>query len=500
MVKKTFFIVLSACFIHLTSVLAGEFTANVSNKQVHLSESFWLSLTLKDASSKGTPDTSVLNEYFTINSQQYSNNATFFNGKASSSISWKLSLTPKKEGNIEIPSITIDTAEGPLTTQSIKLEVTKNSHPQPAIDSIGLKISAKISNPSPYKNEPIIYTASLTSKMPLYNLQTQKLQMQDAIVELIEEPRLEEKMIEGDLLNVVEFTYLITPLKADSLKIPSIVIHGALPQKRKGYFDDDLDPFAMVQGFDFLKPFTLMTEEIQLHVQPAIAGISPWLPGKALSLEEQWTNDQTLRVGEPFIRSIIIKAEGVKASQLPPLEDLQGHNSSFKIYNDKPTEQEHMLKGVLHSLRKEQYTLIPQQPGTQILPEVSITWWDTVNKEKRTSSIPARTVQILPLLETTASSPHANASSPTAEIAKETTSESIRSPFFLYVIIGILSFLLLTALAWGVSLHRKIASLTQETIQMPIKPQPAKLKKSAFRNITMVQKEKREKLPDLNPT
>lgn len=493
MVKKTF-LILSAYFTLAFghSLIAGEFTANVNNTQLHLSESFSLNLTLKDTSSNGTPDFSSLKENFLIQSQHHLSNTTILNGKISSNITWKLSLMPKQEGVLEIPSITIDTAEGILSTQPIKLNITK-SVSQTTSDINGPKITTKVSNSSPYKNEPLVYTASLTSKIPLYNLQTQKLQMQDAIVELIEEPRLEEKLIDGSLLNVVEFTYLITPLKADSLKIPSIIIQGALPQKRKNSFDDDLDPFSMMQGFDLLKPFTLMTEEIQLQVQPAISGISPWLPAKAIDLQEQWPNDKGLRVGEPFSRSIIIRAEGVKASQLPHLEDLQNLNSPFKIYSDKPEEQENILEGMLHSIRKEQYTFIPQQSGTQTLPELSITWWDTTKKEKRISSLPARTVTILPPLEAATFSPHEPALK-SAETTKEIATGPIQSSFFLYAIIGILSFLLLTALVWGFTLHRKIVRLTPKPAKPELRKKIIEPAEGEFH------KSKKEKLPDLNPT
>jgi hypothetical protein len=493
MVIKT----LSVFLLSLTSAFflaSGEFRASVSSTNVHLSENFFLTLTLKDASPKEAPVVSALKKHFLIHSQQHSMNTTIVNGRVSSSITWKLSLTPKIEGSVPIPSITVHTAEGPLSTQPITLNVIKGSPPQSSMDSVGLNIVTQMSNASPYKNEPLIYTAFLTSKKPLYNVQTQKIQVEDAIVELLEEPKLEEKVIGEDVLHVVEFTYLITPLKAGPLKIPSITIQGAIPQQRqaRSFFNDD--PFALLQGFDSLKPFNLMTEEIQLDVQPAIAEVSPWLPAKVLTLEEQWPSDQTLRVGEPFSRGVLIKAEGLKASQLPHLEDLQGQ-SAFKVYADKPKEQEKVFQNTIHSMLQKHYTLIPQQAGSWELPEISISWWDSANKVKRISTIPARTVQILPALATATSVPKEIASTPTTTAPIP----SDHSPFLLYGIIGILTFFLTAALLWGITLQRKIASLTQDLPQKPIKPPAAKPNKPIV-PVTAVQKEKNEKLPDLNPT
>lgn len=501
MVKKTFFIALSTLFLSLTSnavLIAAEFIASVSDKEVHLSKSFSLNLTLKDTAPKEAPTITALKDHFLIHSQQQSSSTTIINGKVSSSITWKISLIPKVEGIIQIPPINIETEEGVLSTEAITLNVRKASNSQSNEDSAGMDIITKMSNTSPYKNEPAIYTASLTSKTPLYNVQTQKLQIENAIVEFLGEPKLEEKIIEGVLLNIVEINYLITPLKPGPLIIPPIAIQGAIPEKRKGqgrsFFNDNLDPFGIMQG-DRLKPFALMTEEITLDIQPAVSEVSPWLPAKTLTIEELFPNDQTLRVGEPFSRGFLITAEGVKTSQLPHLEDLQGENSTFKVYTDKPEERETVSEDIIHSMRKEQYTLIPQQTGTWILPEISISWWDSIKKEKKIATVPARTVYVLPALINEPPISNEISSNPI-----ETPISSAPTPYVLYTIIAILTCLLIAALLWGLILQRKTTSLTKDPSQKMVKPQADKPKKSVPSPVKVVQTEKKEKLPDLNPT
>lgn len=502
MVKKTVIIALSAFFLSVTSAVflsAGEFTAAVSSTQVALNENFTLSLTLKDASAKEAPVASALKKHFLIRSQQQSTNTTIVNGRVSSSVIWRLTLTPRVDGVIQIPPITVDTTQGPLSTQPITLNVAKSGSLLSSVDSAGLNLITKVSNASPYKNEPFIYTALLTSKTPLYNVQAQKIQAEDAIVELVADPKLEERVIDGVSLNVVEFNYLITPLKPGSLTIPPIAIQGAIPLKRRGqsssFLNDSFDPFAIVQGFDILKPVTLMTDEIHLDVQPAIPEVSPWLPAKRLILEEQWSSDQTLRVGEPFSRGFLIKAKGLKVSQLPHLEDLQSEGSTFKVYADKPEEQEAMFQGVMNSIRKEQYTLIPQQAGTTVLPEISISWWDSGKKEKQIATIPARTLEILPALATATSIFQQTGDIPTTTAATEVSVAPVSLPYLLYGIIGTLAFCLAAALLWGFTLQRKIASFTGGSSQKPVQPQAAKPKTSA-----VLQQERKERLPDLNPT
>ncbi|MGE0634637.1 MAG: BatD family protein, partial [Pseudobdellovibrionaceae bacterium] len=261
MVKKTFFIVLSAFFLNLISTTllgAADLTASVSSTQVELNDRFSLYLTLKDSSAKEAPDISALKEHFLIHSQHKSTNTTVVNGKVSSNITWKLSLTPKVEGQVQIPPMSINTADGVLSTQPILLNVTKGGDRQSSEDRMGLNMFVKTSSAAPYQNEPIIYTALLTSKLPLYNVQTQKMQVEDAIVELIDEPKLEQKVIDGVMLYTIELNYLITPLKNGSLTIPSVAIQGNILQKRMGqlrsFFTDDFDPFSAMQGFESPEP------------------------------------------------------------------------------------------------------------------------------------------------------------------------------------------------------------------------------------------------------
>lgn len=500
-------LVLSAILlgIHSAAFLdASEFTASVSSTQVHLNESFSLYLTLKDSSPKEAPAAAALQEHFLIGSQHNSTQTTIMNGAVSSSVTWELSLTPKVEGPVQIPPITINTSDGTLSTQPIALNVIKAPDHQLSEDGTGLNMIVKTSNAAPYQNEPILYTALLTSKLPLYHVQTQKMQIDDAIVEMINEPKLEQRVIDGVMLHTIELNYLITALKTGSLTIPSLAIQGNILQKRKGkqrsFFSDDFGPFSGLQPLERPEPFSLLADEIQLDVLPAIPSISPWLPAKELVLEEQWNEGQTLRVGEPFSRSILIKAEGLKASQLPHLEDLQGRSPAFKAYADKPEEQEKMVHGIICSTRKEQYTLIPQEAGACVLPEISIDWWDSLKKEKRTAVIPARTLHVLPALETTTSPSLQNDTLPMQTSSAEIPLSSTRQPFFLYGIIAILSSLLTAALLWGFTLQRKIASLTQAPPKKPTLPPPQKPKKQISPPPAKAQQPKKESLPDLNPT
>ena len=158
----------------------------------------------------------------------------------------------------------------------------------------------------PYKNEPVFYTLRLTTKTHLANVSLQKFTIDDAIVESNGEPKAYKKIIDGIQINVIEFSFIITPLKSGPLTIPPLVVQGGIPMKRTpqrgSFFDDDFDQMFIMPGFERLKPFTLSSNETTLDVQPAVSGITPWLPAKSLKIEEIWDDSQTFQTGEPITR------------------------------------------------------------------------------------------------------------------------------------------------------------------------------------------------------
>jgi len=489
-------------------LLAGEFTASISRKEIHANENFILTLTLKDASPKDNPSIRPLENSFTINSEQHSSNFTLLNGRMSSSTVWKIGLTSAHEGNIVIPSINIQTSEGVLTTQPIAVTVMKEN---PGSSNVphqkDLALVGDVSKKKPYKNEPFFYNVKLVSTLEFANIKMPKLQIPDAIVELSNEPKVYHKIIEGRITNLVDFNYVITPLKSGVLTIPPVILQGNIPAKRQtrgsSLFDEDFDPMSMFHGFVRMEPFTLKSQELQIDVQPAVAGLSPWLPANSLTIEEQWDDHQLLQVGEPMLRSFKITAEGMLSSQLLSLGDLQVGDSNFKIYADKPEINDEINENSIRSSLKGQYTLIPQQAGDLTLPEITIAWWDVTKEAKVMTRLSARTIHILPASY--------NGQDRIALLDDNKLSESghhtevRQKDVLLYVLLGSLALLLAGAVFWVMALQRRIAKMSKMPSTMPANNKIEKVRPKLLQAVQKEKqakeiKDKKEKLPDLNPT
>lgn len=482
-------------------LFSTEFTATVSQTQVHFGNSLTLTLSLKGSSSKANPDIDSLKKSFVIHSQQQSLHTSVFNGQATSSTNWRLVLIPKIEGDVEIPSISVDTSTGTLSTQSIMIQVTKEAAKGSSHAQDGLALTSSVSEENLYKNGTFVYTIQLSSTQNLANLKMENLEVKDAIVESDEKPKIYEQIVNGVQKVFIEYRYYITPIKEGSLTIPPTIIQGGVIVQRKSgrsFFDDDLDLFSM-QGFGRIQPFVLTTEEKTISILPPIAGMDPWLPAKSLKIEEVWNEHQTLQAGEPFNRGFKIKAEGIHSSQLPSLNDLQS-SKSLKIYADKPEISNDFQDSTIHSYRNEQYTIIPQQAGSVILPTIEVEWWNTVENKKMIASIPARKLDILPSSVQITSQTQSPASDQVANLRPISDPMNVQSSFLNYALIGGLILLLILSICWGIFLQRKISRLKADHLPMNREGSSFKQTKPSIDKAYMQRKEKKEKLIDLNPT
>ena len=489
---------------------SGEFEASVSKNAASLNEPITLTLTLKDASPSSNPSLSSLTHAFFIHSEQQFASTQIINGRVSYTMAWKITLSPKKEGQLLIPSISVDTTEGIFSTESIVVEVVKGSVTAPTTNE--MTVVTTLSEKNPYKNQPVFYTVKLIAKVDLANVMMEKFTIDNAIVELTSDPKTYRTIVGGVAHGIVEWNYVITPLKAGELKIPSFTVQGrALTKGRSGDpSDHPFGSFFNMSGLDLMQPFSLPTEEKLLEINAPPPGMSPWLPAKSLKIEEGWDETATIRVGEPLTRSLIIRAEGLSSSQLPHISESEQAASGYKIYADKPESGDEINESGLFSFRKEQYTLIPEQEGDLVLPEIAIAFWDVTKKEKVWAKLPSRTLHVLP--SATQKINEGESTEKEISVLPQVLEEKKATSILMIGIVVSLLLLLLLAIFWAIALQKKLRRMTVAPVEKKevkkeksrlIKPYILKLfsslKLSRFRK-KKSKKDKNEKLPDLNPT
>lgn len=466
--------------------MAAQFSASVDRNQVAVGERLSLMLELSGASAKGSPDVSPLNQHFHVTPGGQSTKTTIVNGNFSSSTHWQYMLIPKEEGKITIPELGIQTSDGDAKSESIELSVMAASSLPDTNQEQSISVSAKASKRDPYKNEPITYKVTFVSQKDLANIQLSELKLDDAIIETVKQPAVYDQIFNGVPVKIIEATYRITPLKSGKITIPAIVVQGDIATKDRrnrigSLLDEESDSlFDRLNAFGFtkLKPFSIASNKITLDVKPPVSRVKPWLPAELIKLSERWNNAQSFQVGEPITRNITIKGAGIAASQLPDLGIQLKDITGFRVYADKPETKNDIQNEKLTSWRKENYTLIPQQAGTFTLPEITISWWNTLSNKLEHAKIEARTLEILPdkqdsqqIVATTKATTSALENEVTTEtpLSALPTTKVVRtdSPL-LYAIIAGLLIILFVVIFWVIRLQRKITHITNTISTVPV--------------------------------
>jgi hypothetical protein len=389
------------------AALASSFTASIDTGHVKAGEGFALHLALTDATATSDPDIDALKQSFTIVSEEQSSNITNINGRQNVSLGWRITLVPKQEGRVTIPSLAVDTGAGKLHTAPLMVQVdgaaAGSSSPVSASDSL-VSITAKADTTTPYQNQPIHYTVRFVARGGLTNVTLSDIKIDNAVVEEQSRPVESDLVENGVPVKVVQFHYIITPMQSGKIIIPPVLMQGEVETPDR----ESIDPFGgnfmagVLQAMGALsnigsgRPFNVASNETQLDVKPPAVAMNPWLPLQSLKIEEV-TAPLEVRVGEPLTRKITLAAVGAVGSQLPDISAQEDHKN-FRVYADKPTITENIdwKSGEISGRRTESYSLIPERAGQLVLPAIKVSWWDVVNNKAETAELSARVIAVQP--------------------------------------------------------------------------------------------------------
>lgn len=407
------FILLFSLFI-TAQAFAASFTARVDRDTVIAGESFRLELSLSGASPNGSPDFAPLEKDFTIVSKGQSSQTTIINNRVSSSINWQLVLIAPKAGDYRIPPLSLDTDEGRLESNPLDISVQKSSASAPQAGAgeaapKTLSVQTDVSNRNPYQNEPVLYTVKLVAARSVGDVGIPEFTVPDAVVEKLGDSKVYDARVGGNPVKVIEARYLITPLKAGKIKIPSYIFQGQIvsdvQRKRRSLFNDPFfdmpGPLSMFEGFGNFatyEPFAVAGDEVTLDVKAPAAAMDPWLPLYDLQISDSLSGADNAKAGEPLTLTLTMVAEGASGKILPGLSDQIKENGDFKIYADKPETAEDISKDgkTVNGWRQESYTLIPQKSGSLTLPEIKVPWWNIAEGKIAHASVPSRTISVAP--------------------------------------------------------------------------------------------------------
>ena len=363
------------------NVFAGNLTASVDRDTLGLEETFTLVLRY-DEQINATPDYELLQKDFDILNTQSGTQMSIINGSMEASTEWKIALAPKRIGKLLIPSFKIDGA----VSDAIEITVEGRSR-KPKDGQNDVTVEMEANTDRVYVQQQIIVTLRLYTTVGLSGVDLQPLQVKDALVVQLDEKQYQTK-INNRPGAVVESRFAIFPQQSGELIIPSVLYQVSVNNGARDVWD-------RFYGNGQNNILRLRTEEQKINVlsAPASANGAPWMPANKVELVEHWSaSTDSLKVGEPITRTITIKAEGLTAGQISPLEVSNIDGVTF--YKDQAqNDDQKSFNGVTGS-RIETIAIVPTKEGTFTLPQTEVRWWNTHSQMMETAYLGAVTLKV----------------------------------------------------------------------------------------------------------
>ncbi|MBK5418422.1 BatD family protein [Pseudomonas sp. TH31] len=365
---------------------AADLVASVDRSRLNTGETVELTLESSDVTQFGKPDLSPLEPLFEVRGTRQVNQLTTINGDNRATTRWIITLLPKQNGSVEIPSLQL----GEVRSQPISIQVIETRTQDTQNTLAPVFIEASLDQSSVYVQAQAILTLRIYHSVSLYDDSSlTPLQIPDARIEPLGESRTYEKVINGLRHGVIEMRYAIFPQHSGVLTIPTQVFSATL-------VDAQPSQDAGAQGPKSGKLLRVSSAEIPLTVKAKPATYPadvPWLPARSLSLSESWSPEPDhAQVGDSLTRSLTLKAEGLASSQLPPLPATDANG--LRRYPDQPVLGNQNTERGLIGSREDREALVPAHSGSIELPTVDVVWWNTFEDHLEHSNLPARTLQV----------------------------------------------------------------------------------------------------------
>lgn len=385
MVRRPAIFILLACIALLPMyAMAADITATLDRTAITEGETVQLILT-SQGSVDDDPDLSVLEKDFEIVGRSQQSSYQIINGRASSSKQWVISLKPRHEGQLKIPSI----AFGKDLSPSLRLDVKKAVYDQQvtADQDFILQVNT-VTERSPVDAQ-ILVTIQLLYSRNFNNGDLSDLNIKgggQVHTEQLGEPRRFQKTVNGKTYNVYEARYALFPKKTGTLSIDPVRFEAEVGSSYSGLFD----PMAKQS----VQRVRLESQRKQVEILPRAADWKGglWLPASSLSLSEKWSDLSNPHAGEPITRTITLRATGQAASQLPKIAGAVP--TGLKAYPDQPVLENSTDDQGIIGLRREQIAYIPEHGGEIRFPPVRLHWWNTRTGKEEVAELPARNITV----------------------------------------------------------------------------------------------------------
>lgn len=354
--------------------------ASVDKNPVMIDESLQLIITATGDVDNTDLDLSALDKDFNRRGTSISRSTQMINFNTTKTTTWTTLLLPRSTGRFTIPAFTIDGQ----STQAFDVLVVPVSSGQ-GQQARQFYVTAEVDKSEVYLQQQIKYTVKIHMAGEIQRGSLQSPELAGAVIKQLGEDKEYQDLQNGVRYRVIERTFAIIPQSSGSFSINGPLFQGeVLTDSRQGF-----------GFFNRTKSINRSGPRLEINVKPIPANYTEhWLPSEFVQLNEEWQGDaDNFVVGEPITRTLTLTAAGLVEEQLP--EILANYPPQFKTYPDQASTATVDQNNILFAQRVENIAVIPNEPGTFVLPEVSVPWFNVLTEKTEYAKLPARSVTVV---------------------------------------------------------------------------------------------------------
>lgn len=384
MVKYRQFIVFGWVLLLLcAAAAAADISAQLDRERIVQGETVTLVIQTDDPQLNLDGDFSLLDKDFEVLDRRSETQMSIVNGQQSAVVRLMLTLEPRRSGELTIPALRF----GAATTAPLELQVDAAPEPAPGeAPTVFIEVEVDPETGPYYVHAQLRLTVRVFYQQSLTEAAISPPEPAAASVRLLDEVPFQAER-KGVRFRVLERHYAVFPERSGPLQIPPMKLSGRLLERRS----DRLWQPA-VRG----RRIEVASEPLDLVIQPkppAFNGQS-WLPARSLELTQTVSASDTLTVGEPVTRTIMVDAVGLEENMIT--QPLWPDVPDVRIYPDQPQGISRNDGKWVLGHKEFRYAVVPEKEGELVLPQLSLHWWDTLNDREQTAVLPEQRLRVLP--------------------------------------------------------------------------------------------------------
>jgi len=369
--------------VFVSMPLQATVQAQLDRSRITEGETVTLTIMTDQARQSLEADFSELEENFAILDRRSETQLSIVNGRQTASVRLILTLEPKAVGTFLIPELTFGSDKTPTIGVQVDPAPVLEPGSQPPVF---IELDVVPAEGPYYVHAQIGLVVRVFYQQNLTEAAISQPDPSPASVRLMQETPFQAER-GGERYRVLERTYAVFPERSGELNIPPMQLTGRLVERKSTSVWQPAVRGRRVQ---------VESEALQLVIEPKPAKFSgsEWQPARDYQLTQQISSGDSLRVGEPVTRTVIIDAVGLEENMI--VEPAWPELPDARIYPDQPQGITRDNGQWVLGHKEFRYAVVPEKEGEMILPELKVNWWDTEQNQARMATLAAHTIYVQP--------------------------------------------------------------------------------------------------------